>query len=76
MYQSEWIDTVSAIGLALFSLLDPSFSEWSVRAVVLLVAAAPCALVMSTPVAVAAVHEVAELIAVGNGLRVARKPKI
>lgn len=44
----------SAIALALFSLLDPSFSEWSVRAVVLLVAAAPCALVMSTPVAVAA----------------------
>ena len=44
----------SAIGLALFSLLDPSFSEWGVRAVVLLVAAAPCALVMSTPVAVAA----------------------
>src|SRR3989344_541114 len=44
----------SAIGLALFSLLDPSFSEWSIRAVVLLVAAAPCALVMSTPVAVAA----------------------
>ena len=28
--------------------------EWSVRAVVLLVAAAPCALVMSTPVAIAA----------------------
>ncbi len=44
----------SAITLAIFSLLDPSLSEWSVRAVVLLVAAAPCALVMSTPVAVAA----------------------
>lgn len=44
----------SAIALVVFSLLDPSFSEWSVRAVVLLVAAAPCALVMSTPVAVAA----------------------
>lgn len=43
-----------AIALALFSLLDPSLSGWSVRAVVLLVAAAPCALVMSTPVAVAA----------------------
>lgn len=43
-----------AIGLALFSLLDPSFSQWGIRAVVLLVAAAPCALVMSTPVAVAA----------------------
>jgi Cd2+/Zn2+-exporting ATPase len=44
----------SAITLVIFSLLDPSFSEWGVRAVVLLVAAAPCALVMSTPVAVAA----------------------
>lgn len=30
------------------------FSEWAVRAVVLLVAAAPCALVMSTPIAIAA----------------------
>ena len=44
----------SAITLAIFSLFNPSFSEWGVRAVVLLVAAAPCALVMSTPVAVAA----------------------
>lgn len=44
----------SAIALVIFSFLDPSFFEWSVRAVVLLVAAAPCALVMSTPVAVAA----------------------
>lgn len=44
----------SAIALAIFSLLDSSLSEWGVRAVVLLVAAAPCALVMSTPVAVAA----------------------
>jgi Cd2+/Zn2+-exporting ATPase len=44
----------SAIALAIFSLFDPSLSEWSIRAVVLLVAAAPCALVMSTPVAVAA----------------------
>ncbi|OGP10422.1 MAG: ATPase [Deltaproteobacteria bacterium GWA2_45_12] len=31
-----------------------NFSEWAVRAVVLLVAAAPCALIMSTPVAIAA----------------------
>ena len=31
-----------------------SFLEWATRAVVLLVAAAPCALVMSTPVAIAA----------------------
>ena len=45
---------ISAIALALFSILDPSLSQWSVRAVVLLVAAAPCALVMSTPVAIAA----------------------
>lgn len=45
---------LGAIVLALFSLLDPSLSGWSIRAVVLLVAAAPCALVMSTPVAVAA----------------------
>lgn len=35
-------------------LLGWEFSEWARRAVVLLVAAAPCALVMSTPVAVAA----------------------
>ncbi len=32
--------------------LDLNFSEWATRAVVLLVAAAPCALVMSTPVAI------------------------
>ena len=44
----------SAIAIALLSLLVPSLSGWGVRAVVLLVAAAPCALVMSTPVAVAA----------------------
>ncbi len=35
-------------------LIGASFSEWATRAVVLLVAAAPCALVMSTPVAIAA----------------------
>ena len=35
-------------------LLGGPFDTWSYRAVVLLVAAAPCALVMSTPVAVAA----------------------
>ena len=45
---------LSAIALAIVSLLDASMSEWGIRAVVLLVAAAPCALVMSTPVAVAA----------------------
>jgi len=36
------------------TLLGLSFSHWAARAVVLLVAAAPCALVMSTPVATAA----------------------
>jgi Cd2+/Zn2+-exporting ATPase len=35
-------------------LLGVPVSEWAARAVVLLVAAAPCALVMSTPVAIAA----------------------
>ncbi|HMX95137.1 MAG TPA: heavy metal translocating P-type ATPase, partial [Elusimicrobiota bacterium] len=35
-------------------LLGMPFMEWARRAIVLLVAAAPCALVMSTPVAVAA----------------------
>jgi len=35
-------------------VLGGSTSEWAERAVVLLVAAAPCALVMSTPVAIAA----------------------
>ncbi|MHA1438996.1 MAG: heavy metal translocating P-type ATPase [Promethearchaeota archaeon] len=36
------------------SLFGASFSEWTVKAIVFLVAAAPCALVMSTPVAIAA----------------------
>lgn len=35
-------------------LLGLPFSDWARRAVVLLVAAAPCALIMSTPVAIAA----------------------
>ncbi|PSB23311.1 cadmium-translocating P-type ATPase [filamentous cyanobacterium CCP2] len=35
-------------------LLKANFALWSVRAVVLLVAAAPCALVISTPVAISA----------------------
>ena len=44
---------------ALFLIVIPplfgaSISHWATRAVVLLVAAAPCALVMSTPVAIAA----------------------
>jgi Cd2+/Zn2+-exporting ATPase len=46
---------LTAFGLIAFSpLLGFSFSYWAERAVVLLVAAAPCALVMSTPVAIAA----------------------
>lgn len=40
--------------LVLAPLLGGDFDTWAYRAVVLLVAAAPCALVMSTPVAVAA----------------------
>lgn len=35
-------------------LLGLDISKWSIRAVILLVAAAPCALVMSTPIAIAA----------------------
>lgn len=44
----------SLLLIAIPPLLGASFSEWATRAVVLLVAAAPCALVMSTPVAIAA----------------------
>jgi len=35
-------------------LFNAPFSEWATRAIVMLVAGAPCALVMSTPVAIAA----------------------
>lgn len=46
------------VGAALLLIVPPLFGQplvpWAVRAVVLLVAAAPCALVMSTPVAAAA----------------------
>lgn len=46
------------VAAGLLLLIPPLFGQpflpWAVRAVVLLVAAAPCALVMSTPVAVAA----------------------
>jgi Cd2+/Zn2+-exporting ATPase len=46
---------LSAIFLIVIpSLFGLSLSHWATRAVVLLVAAAPCALVMSTPVAMAA----------------------
>lgn len=40
--------------LAVPPIFGAAFSEWARRAVVLLVAAAPCALVISTPVAIAA----------------------
>ncbi|WP_376791166.1 heavy metal translocating P-type ATPase [Thermoflexus sp.] len=46
------------LSAALMALLPPllgaSLTDWAARAVVLLVAAAPCALVMSTPIAIAA----------------------
>lgn len=46
---------LSALILTLLPLvIGGSLSEWAERAVVLLVAAAPCALVMSTPIAIAA----------------------
>ncbi len=46
---------VAAAGFALAPLIfDIPMAVWTTRAVVLLVAAAPCALIMSTPVAVAA----------------------
>lgn len=46
---------LSALLLVAIPLLfEVSFTSWATRGVVLLVAAAPCALVMSTPVAVAA----------------------
>lgn len=44
----------SALLILVSPFLEGGFSEWATRAVVLLVAAAPCALVMSTPVAIAA----------------------
>jgi Cd2+/Zn2+-exporting ATPase len=61
----QWIERFGrrytpAVLLASLSLLIVpwafgfSMAEWSLRAVVLLVAAAPCALIMSTPVAMAA----------------------
>jgi Cd2+/Zn2+-exporting ATPase len=45
---------LSAALLVIASQLQSGYSEWALRAIVLLVAAAPCALVMSTPVAIAA----------------------
>jgi len=45
---------VSVLLLVVPWLMGLPLAEWSLRAVVLLVAAAPCALIMSTPVAMAA----------------------
>jgi len=46
---------LSSFLIIVFALvLDASVSYWATRAVVLLVAAAPCALVISTPIAIAA----------------------
>jgi len=61
----QWIErfgrryTPAVLAAAALFLLLPwlfglSWEDWSLRAVVLLVAAAPCALIMSTPVAMAA----------------------
>ncbi len=61
----QWIErfgrryTPAVLLASLLLLIVPwafglSLAEWSLRAVVLLVAAAPCALIMSTPVAMAA----------------------
>lgn len=51
---SPLVLVASLLLLAIPFFLGGSIKEWTTRAVVLLVAAAPCALVMSTPVAVAA----------------------
>ncbi len=46
---------LTAVGLLLVPLFfDLPAAQWAMKAVVLLVAAAPCALIMSTPVAIAA----------------------
>lgn len=45
---------VSLLFLFLPMVFELNFTEWMIKSVVLLVAAAPCALVMSTPIAVAA----------------------
>lgn len=61
----QWIErfgrwySPAVLAASLVFLLVPwvfglPFSSWSMRAVVLLVAAAPCALIMSTPIAIAA----------------------
>jgi len=61
----QWIDrfgrrySPAVLGISILMMVIPwslgfSLSEWALRAVVLLVAAAPCALIMSMPVAMAA----------------------
>ncbi|MGD9951525.1 MAG: heavy metal translocating P-type ATPase [Burkholderiales bacterium] len=51
---SPGVLVAAALLLVVPWLAGLSWEEWSLRAVVLLVAAAPCALIMSTPVAMAA----------------------
>lgn len=55
---SRWYSPTVFAAALLFLVVPPLFGQpvmpWALRAMVLLVAAAPCALVMSTPVAVAA----------------------
>lgn len=56
-FGSKYSPIVLVIGLLLIALpplFGLDFSQWATRAIVFLVAAAPCALVMSTPVAIAA----------------------
>ncbi len=53
-WYSPFVLLVSVLLVAIPFLLGLSLSWWATRAVVLLVAAAPCALIMSTPVAIAA----------------------
>ena len=51
---TPWVFIGSLALLLVPFLFDQPFEVWAHRAVVLLVAAAPCALIMSTPVAIAA----------------------
>jgi Zn2+/Cd2+-exporting ATPase len=56
-FGSKYSPVILVVGLLLIALpplFGLNFSEWATRAIVFLVAAAPCALVMSTPVAIAA----------------------
>ncbi|MBY0451198.1 MAG: cadmium-translocating P-type ATPase [Cyanobacteria bacterium] len=51
---SPAVFVVAILVMAIPPLFGAPFIEWATRAIVMLVAAAPCALVMSTPVAIAA----------------------